>query len=128
MELKHKIDKLIFTWVKDNFGENEAHDPSWSIVELASYLADHLHELDIDPDDLSAYTKSNVYSTLDQHYVEEDVEQYADDRGIKLTEQQVRSVADKIRSSDWYCSINAEDMEYYINEELKKEKQDVNHN
>ena len=37
-----------------------------------------------------------------------------------LTEKQMYAVADKIRNSDWYCSINPEDMEFYINDELKK--------
>lgn len=106
----------IYEWVADNFGQSEAENPSWNIEALADYLS----KTDINPDELNAYTKSNVYSTLDQHYVEEDVEQYANDRDIKLTDQQIRNVADKIRNSDWYCSINAEDMEWYINQELKK--------
>lgn len=108
--------EIIYNWVADNFGESEAQDPSWDIKTLA----EHLSESDIDPDELNAMTKSNVYSTLDQHYVEEDVEQYANDRGTNLTEQQVRNVADKIRNSEWYCSISAEDMEWYINQELKE--------
>lgn len=108
--------EAIYEWVDDNFGQSEADDPSWSIEALA----DHLSKSDIKPDELNAYTKINVYSTLDQHYVEEDVEQYATDRDIALTPQQVRNVADKIRNSDWYCSINAEDMEWYINRELKE--------
>lgn len=108
--------KIIYNWVEDNFGESEANDPSWDIKALAK----HLSESDIDPDELNAMTKSNVYSTLDQHYVEEDVEQYANDRGTNLTDQQVRNVADKIRNSEWYCSISAEDMEWYINQELKE--------
>lgn len=111
-----KLYDIIYKWVADNFGESEANDPSWDIKALAK----HLSESDIDPDELNAMTKSNVYNTLDQHYVEEDVEQYASDRGTNLTEQQVRNVADKIRNSEWYCSISAEDMEWYINQELKE--------
>ena len=106
---------IIYEWVRDNFGDSEADDPSWNIEELASYIS----EQNIDPNELNAYTKSNVYSTLDQHYVEEDVETYASDRDIELTPQQVRNVADRIRNSDWYCSINAEDMEWYIKRELE---------
>lgn len=108
--------EAIYEWVADNFGQSEADDPSWNIEALA----DHLSKTDIKPSELNAYTKSNVYSTLDQHYVEEDVEQYANDRGTKLTDQQIRNVADNIRNSDWYCSINAEDMEWYIRRELEK--------
>lgn len=107
---------IIHKWVADNFGTQEAEDPSWNIEALA----DHLSKSDIDPDELSALTKSRVYNALDQHYVEEDVEEYANDHGYKLNEQQIGHVADRIRNSDWYCSISAEDMEWYIKQELKK--------
>lgn len=100
----------------DNFGTQEAEDPSWNIEALA----DHISKSDIDPDELNAYTKSNIYSTLDQHYIEEDVEQYAIDHGYKLTDKQIGTVASEIRDSDWYCSITPGDMEWYIKQELKK--------
>lgn len=86
-------------------------------------LADHLNNTDIKPDELNAYTKSNVYSTLDQSYVEEDVADYAERMGIELTEQQIGNVADRIRNSDWYCSINAEDMDWHIKRELEIAKE-----
>ena len=108
--------EAIYEWVADNFGQSEADNPSWSIEALA----DHLSKTDIKPDELNAYTKSNVYSTLDQHYIEEDVANYAERMGHKLTEQQIGDVADRIRNSNWYCSISAEDMEWYITQELKK--------
>lgn len=111
MELKHKINKLIYEWVKDNFGESEAKDPSWSIVDLASHLADHFHEM---------------YWEQELNYLKEDVENYAEDYGFELTEKQKWAIADKIRNSDWYCSIDCEDMEYYINQELRKEKNNDN--
>lgn len=108
--------EAIYEWVAENFGQSEADDPSWNIEALA----DHLSKTDIKPDELNAYTKSSVYSALDQHYVEEDVADYAERMGYKLTEQQIGYVADRIRNSDWYCSIGAEDMEWYIKQELKK--------
>lgn len=108
--------EAIYEWVAENFGQSEADDPSWSIEALA----DHLSKTDIKPDELNAYTKINVYSALDQSYVEEDVERYASDHGYKLTEQQIGYVASKIRNSEWYCSINTEDMEWYIRQELEK--------
>ena len=107
---------IIHKWVADNFGQSEADDPSWNIEALAK----HLSESNIHPDELSAMTKSRVYDTLDQHYVEEDVKKYANGHGYKLTEQQISYVADRIRNSDWYYGIGAEDMEWYINQELKK--------
>lgn len=108
--------EAIYEWVAENFGQSEADNPSWSIEALA----DHLNNTDIKPDELNAYTKSNVYSKVEQSYLEEDVENYARNKNIGLTDQQVGAVAEKIRFSEWYCSINPEDLDYYINEELKK--------
>lgn len=108
--------EIIYKWVADNFGQAEADSPSWSIKELANKLS----KSDINPDELSAHTKSDVYNTLDQCYVEEDVENYARNKAIELTDQQITNVATKIRRSDWYCSISGEDMDYYIEQELKK--------
>lgn len=111
--------EAIYEWVDLNFGPHEAQDPSWDIEALA----DHLNKTDIKPDELNAYTKSCVYSTLDQSYVEEDVADYAERMGYKLTEQQIGNVADRIRNSDWYCSINAEDMDWHIKRELEIAKE-----
>lgn len=111
--------EAIYEWVAENFGESEAEDPSWSIEALAK----HLSESDIKPDELNAYTKSCVYSALDQSYVEQDVADYAERMGVELTEQQIGNVADNIRNSDWYCSISAEDMDWYIKRELEIAKE-----
>ena len=108
--------EAIYSWVEQNFGPHEAQDPSWSIEALA----EHLSESNIDPDELNAYTKSNVYQKVEQAYLEEDVENYANDHDIKLTQQQIYNVADKIRFSDWYCSIDPESLDYYIKKELEK--------
>lgn len=112
--MKEQFEKLIYNWVKQNFGESEADDPSWSIEALADELAKHQHEF---------------YWQQELEYLKEDVENYVNSStDYKLTEQQMYNVADKIRNSEWYCSINPEDMEYYIKEELKKGEQNVNHN
>lgn len=111
--------EAIYEWVAENYGQSEADNPSWSIEALA----DHLNNTDIKPDELNAYTKSNVYSKVEQSYLEEDVERYAIEQNIKLTQQQIYNVADRIRFSDWYCSINPEDMDYYIKRELEIAKE-----
>lgn len=104
--MKEQFKTIIYNWVKQNFGESEADDPSWSIEALADELNKHFHEL---------------YWQQELEYLKEDVENYVDGLNeYKLTEQQMYNVADKIRNSEWYCSINPEDMEYYIKEELKK--------
>lgn len=106
-KMKDKIEKIIYEWVKQNFGESEAEDPSWSIDALAEELTKHFHEL---------------YWQQELEYLKEDVENYAENNiaDAKLTEQQMYNVADNIRNSEWYCSINPEDLEYYIREELKR--------
>lgn len=103
--MKEELKTIIYNWVAKNFGESEAEDPSWSIDALAEELAKHQHEL---------------YWEQELKYLKEDVDYYAKNNNLKLTDQQKYNVADKIRNSEWYCSINPEDMEYYINEELKK--------
>lgn len=44
------IQKIIYNWVKENFGESEADDPSWNIEllarEIESKLSDKLDEVD----------------------------------------------------------------------------------
>ena len=108
--------EAIYEWVADNFGQSEADNPSWNIEALAN----HLSKTDIKPDELNAYTKNNVYSILEQQRIEEDVEGYAEGLDIELTEQQVKNIAEEVRNSEWYCDINGEDLEWYINQELKK--------
>lgn len=41
---KYKLDKIIYEWVKRNYGESEAQDPSWSIAELANEIANKYKE------------------------------------------------------------------------------------
>ena len=106
MDYKEKLTKIIYEWVKNNFGESEADDPSWSIEDLAEEIAKHQHEF---------------YWEQELEYLKEDVENYANENNIKLTEQQTYQVADEIRNSEWYCCINPEDLDYYIKEELKRE-------
>lgn len=113
------FENTIKKWVADNFGQSEADDPSWDIKALA----DHLRHSDIDPDELNAYTQCNVYGTLDQRYVEEDVEYYARHHDYKLTDKQIGTVASEIRDSDWYCSVGPEEMEWYIKRELEIAKE-----
>lgn len=106
--MTNNIYKIIYNWVADNFGESEAQDPSWDIKALAEEIGKHQHEL---------------YWQQELEYLKEDVEYYVNEHDeYELNEQQMYAVADKIRNSEWYCSINPEDMEYYINEEMNKEK------
>lgn len=100
--MKDKIYKIIYNWVADNFGQSEADDPSWNIDALAGELDRHFHDL---------------WWEEEMKYLEEDVKTYAHDHDIKLTKQQIHNVAENIRLSEWYCSIDPEKIECYIKEE-----------
>lgn len=79
---------IIYSWVKDNFGESEADDPSWNIEALA----DHLRQSDIEPDELNAMTKNNVYYAMQEHFLEEDIEQVVESRGLTLTNAEIETI------------------------------------
>lgn len=108
-EIKKKIGETIYEWVKQNFGESEADDPSWNIEALAEELS-------------KSSLIHDIYRAIELDYLKEDVEYYAEQHNYKLTEQQKYAVADKIMNSEWYCSIDPEDLYYYVNEELKRGK------
>lgn len=106
--MKDEYKKIITEWVRKNFGDSEADDPSWSIDALSEELDKHFHEM---------------YWEQELNYLKEDVDNYIDglNEYDNLTEQQRWAVADAIRNSDWYCSIDPEDMEEHIKRELRKE-------
>lgn len=75
--------EAIYEWVKNNFGQSEADDPSWSIEALA----DHLSKTDIKPDELNANTKWLAYSELKEHFLEEDIENVAETKRLDLEQR-----------------------------------------
>lgn len=105
--MEKQFKKIILDWIKKNYGEHERYDPCYDIKALAEELAKHQHEF---------------YWQQELEYLKEDVENYAEDRGYKLTDKQVYSVADEIRNSEWYCSIDPFMLETFIQEELNREK------
>lgn len=102
--------EAIYEWVAENFGQNEADDPSWSIEALA----DHLSKTDIKPDELNASTKWLVYDKLREWNLEQDIEQVAESKGLTLTKEQVASVKHryyKLDDETWeQLSIIMDDM------------------
>lgn len=42
--MEDKIEGIIYEWVKRNYGESEAQDPSWNIVELANEIVNKYKE------------------------------------------------------------------------------------
>ena len=102
--------EAIYEWVAKNFGQSEADDPSWSIEALA----DHLNNTDIKPDELNANTKNTVYDQLREHYLEEDIEQVAESKGLTLEKWQVEAIKHryyKLDDETWeQLSIIMDDM------------------
>lgn len=79
---------IIYKWVADNFGQSEADDPSWSIEALA----DHLSKSDIKPDELNANTQWLVYDKLKEHFLDEDIESIAEERGLTLSRVDIETI------------------------------------
>lgn len=79
---------IIYKWVADNFGQSEADDPSWSIEALA----DHLSKSDISPNELNAMTKNDAYHAMREHFLEQDIEQVAENKGLPLTNAEIETI------------------------------------
>lgn len=102
--------EAIYEWVKDNFGQSEADDPSWNIEALA----DHLNNTDIKPDELNTNTKWFVYDKLREWNLEQDIDQVAESKGLTLEKWQVETIKDryyKLDDETWeQLSIIMDDM------------------
>ena len=107
MNVEEEFKKFLYEWVKKNFGESEADDPSWSIEALAHDLREE-------------YIK--VKEREDLEWVKEDVEYVAENNDIKLTDKQAYAVAQEYMLSEGYCELHAEDILYFIQREKEKEK------
>lgn len=107
MNVEEEFKKFLYEWVKKNFGESEADDPSWSIEALAHDLRDE-------------YIK--IKEREETEWVKEDVEYVANDHDIKLTDKQAYAVAQEYMLSEAYCEMHAEDILWFIQREKEKEK------
>lgn len=103
--MEDKIYNILSGYIKRRYVPLDDYE----VHMLAKELNKHFHEL---------------YWQQELEYLKEDVENYIDGLNeYELTEQQMYTVADKIRNSEWYCSINPEDMEYYIKDVIERSKQ-----
>lgn len=107
MNVEEEYKKFLYEWVKKNFGESEADDPSWSIEALAHDLREE-------------YIK--IKEREETEWVKEDVEYVANNHDIKLTDKQAYAVAQEYMLSEAYCEMHAEDILYFIQREKEKEK------
>lgn len=103
MSKKQFYNDIIYKWVKENFGESEADNPSWSIEALAEELDKHAYEL---------------FHKIEKENVEEDVvwvaKEYLD---TELTDEELEIVTENYMNSDGYGSLSdkVEDIKWFIN-------------
>lgn len=99
MNIEKEFNKFLYRWVKDNFGQSEADDPSWSIKALAHDLSDE-------------YWK--IQERVERENIKEDIKYVAGNNDIELTEQELADIADDYRYSEAYCAMDAESILYFI--------------
>ena len=109
MNIEHEFKQFIYKWVKDNFGESEADDPSWSIDELAKALRGEYYRIK-DREELE-FIKEDVRYVYKENY----------DGIEELTDEQLSAIANEYRYSEAYCDMHAEDILYFIRHELGEE-------
>lgn len=103
MNTKKFFKDIIYKWVKDNFGQSEADDPSWSIDALAEELEAHSYAF---------------YHGVDFENEKENVKFVAEQEGIDLTEQELKDATNEYMTSDEFRSIDDawETISHYINQ------------
>lgn len=101
------IDKIIYDWVTKSFGETEALDPSWSIIDLAHEIAKH---------------KRAIWRAVEEEFVREDILMVAEGmnngEGVELSEKQLDCIVDDYMTSDAHVEVHADAIEWAIEKEL----------
>lgn len=95
------LEKNIYEWVKKNFGQSEADDPSWNIEALAKDLA-------------HGTLKYDIYRAVERDYLRMDCDYIAEQNGISLTEEERELAVDEFMDCDAYVDAHAEDWIYWI--------------
>ena len=99
--MEEKFYKIIKKWVGENYGTNEADDPSWNIIELAKVVAGEYYRLKEEEE---------------MQYLTTDVAEVAENMGRELTLKEAQAVADKYRFSESYCARDDESIKWFIEE------------
>lgn len=112
--MEDKIEELfyrnIYTYVADNFGENEAEDPSWDIHELAKALAHSTLVYDIQ-------------EAVERDYRKQDMRYIANEMGVELTEQEQGTCLEEFMDSEEYCDIKRDLWKDIIRHEIEHRKE-----
>lgn len=105
MNIEKKFNEVIYEWVKENFGESEADDPSWDIKALAKYLSEQYYK---------------IREEEEFENIKEDVKFVAEQDDIELTPKQLSAIADEYRYSESYCEADTDAIKWFIERELDK--------
>lgn len=83
-KVRELIRKAIYEWVKQNFGESEADDPSWDIDALADEIS-------------HAKLMNPIYHIIQHEYTKEDVKNAAEGMGREdeLTDDDIEFIAER---------------------------------
>lgn len=100
------LQKNIYEYVKEHFGQSEADDPSWCIEALAEELA-------------KGNLKYEIYRAVEREFLREDCEMIADDNDIELSADEVELVVNEFMDCEAYVDAHAEDWLYWI-KQIKK--------
>lgn len=105
-KLNERVEELfkqhIYQWVKDNFGQSEADDPSWNIEALAKDLAHGI-------------LKYDIYRAVEREFLRMDCDMIAEQNDISLTEEERELAVDEFMDCEAYVDAHAEDWIYWIN-------------
>lgn len=95
------IEKKLYEYVKINYGENEANDPSWDIEDIASELA-------------KGTLKYDIYRAVERDYLLQDCFDIAEQYGIELSHKEAEHAVEDYMDSDAYEDAHIEDWLYFI--------------
>jgi hypothetical protein len=100
-QVEKLLHKAIYEWVKENFGQSEADEPSWNIEALAKALSHGI-------------LKYDIYRAVERDYLREDCKMIAEEYNIELTDKEVEVAVDEFADSEAYAEANTEDWLYFI--------------
>ena len=109
MNVERGLKKFLHEWVKKNFGESEADDPSWNIDDLAHALKEEFDKINYKIETLN---------------LRADVEMVAFDKDITLTEDELKWVVGEYRISEGYNELNRPCIEYLLERVKGREEED----
>ena len=99
MNIEKELRKFLYEWVKKNFGQSEADDPSWSIEALSKDLT-------------KKYWDIHHKRVLDN--IKDDVMMTAEENGISLSEKDAYTIAFDYEYSEAYCAKDNDSIMYFI--------------